>query len=597
MPYLSPQHLAPLSLDGLEPSNAAESHLASDSAAVRIVELLVERGVTKFFGIPGGPISPIFEALRLNGQTQLVEVRHETHAAFAASSYYRLTGNMAAVLVTAGPGVTNVLTGVAAAHAEQVPMLVIAGDVAWTSHGGRFLQNCGPEGLNIEQTFASVTNAQVRVSNARSALGQALAAHDAARDPGAPGPALLVLPIDRATESTTDTSFASARVHNILAPAPGAAHWTAQLLTQAQRPLLVLGGACLRHSTTISSLVEALQIPFITTPRAKGVISEDHPLSFRNGGMAASLWARHYTGRGVDAALVLGTDLDDVSIGGTPYVSAGGHLVHVDTNPEVFNRNLDTALGVRADLRLFCDELRSLVIEEKLQNPNTASLLKDTKQHPAYDVPDFGFDRREPIPPHTALFELQQSLPSARFITDIGEHMLACLHYVKARGPGEFHIHLGLGSMGSGIAGAIGLALGDRERPVVCVCGDGGMQMSGMELLTAKKLDLPIVYAIFNDSRYNMVHHGMKQQFGDAELHDAPEMDFAAWAQSMGVPGVTIQRGGEISASLMPSALELSGPMVLDIRIDPDVRVREAGRVESLQRMSMTHLRRVEGEG
>src|SRR5690606_37853996 len=128
-------------------------------------------------------------------------------------------------------------------------------------------------------------------------------------------------------------------------------------------------------------------------------------------------------------------------------------------------------------------------------------------------------------------------------------------------------IQLNLGSMGSGIAGAIGLAVADPSRPVICICGDGGMQMAGGELLTAKKLRLPIVYAIFNDSRYNMVHHGMKQIFGSTDGYETPTVDFSVWAGSMGISARIIRQGGEIDAALIESLLADGGPVVLDIRI------------------------------
>jgi acetolactate synthase-1/2/3 large subunit len=566
---------------------ARASTLAADSVAARIVETLVARGVSTFFGIPGGPIAPVFEALRLSSAARLIEVRHESHGAFAAASYYQHTGRVAAVVVTAGPGVTNVLTGVASAHAESSPLLIVAGDVAWATHGGRLIQACGPEGLDIEHSFAPVTRARVRVTNARSAVSQTLSALDAATNALRPGPSLLVLPLDIATQAVEPVWIPTAESQVALRPADGVVETAAQKLARAERPLLVLGGGCRPHHRTILELVDALDVPFVTTPRGKGVIGEEHPRSLRNGGMAASWWARRYTRAGVDVALVLGTDLDDCSLGTTPYIQEGGYLIHVDRNVEVFNRNVPTALGVIADLESFCDELGRLVKAKGLKNERSAGLMHEIRGQSPYDVPDHGGDERDPIAPHRALFDLQVAVPNARFIADVGEHMLFCLHYLTVGAPGDFSIHLGLGSMSSGIAGATGVALADRTRPVVCVCGDGGMHMSGMEILTSKKLGLPIVYAVFNDSRYNMVYHGMKQLFGATESYNVPDVDFAAWARSMGVPSVVIRRAGELDAAALQRLLADGGPVLLDIRIDPEVRIRGGGRVEALQRMSM----------
>jgi acetolactate synthase-1/2/3 large subunit len=227
-------------------------------------------------------------------------------------------------------------------------------------------------------------------------------------------------------------------------------------------------------------------------------------------------------------------------------------------------------------------------MEEGLRNGQGHRLMKEARAGSAFEVPDFQTDVDFRIPPHRAVADLQEAMGAeARFVTDIGEHMLFALHYLTARGPQDFHIQLNLGSMGSGIAGAAGLALADRERPVVCICGDGGMQMSGMEILTSLKMRLPVLYAVFNDSRYNMVHHGMKQLFGHAEAYDTPSIDFSAWARAMGIPAVTIRQGGEINSSLVSELLATGGPALLDIHIDREVRLRGGGRVEALQHMSV----------
>ncbi len=160
-----------------------KSTLAADAAARRLVEALVARGVDTFFGIPGGPICPVFEAIRLTPGARLIESRHESHAAFAATLYHRASGRIPAVVVTAGPGITNAVTGIASASLERTPMLVIAGDVAWASSGRRLAQDSGPEGLAMERMLSPITRIQVRAAHARSVVSQALAALDVATQP------------------------------------------------------------------------------------------------------------------------------------------------------------------------------------------------------------------------------------------------------------------------------------------------------------------------------------------------------------------------------------------------------------------------------
>ena len=244
-------------------------------------------------------------------------------------------------------------------------------------------------------------------------------------------------------------------------------------------------------------------------------------------------------------------------------------------------------LPILADIGSFLGQLYDVVTMDGVRNPRGAALAKEARSGSPFDAADFAEDASNVIAPHRAIADLERAAgPAARFVSDIGEHMLFALHYLTAKGPDAFTIHLGLGSMASGIASAIGLALGDRERPVVCVCGDGGMQMAGMELLVAARERLPIVYAVFNDARYNMVYHGYKQLYGDEAAWDTEWVDFVMWARSFGVAGARIDRPGQITPELI-AKLTARGPAVLDIRIDREKRIRGAGRNEALAHMSL----------
>jgi acetolactate synthase-1/2/3 large subunit len=564
------------------------SRLAPDAAARRLIDALVARGVDTFFGIPGGPVCPVFEAIRLTPGARLIESRHESHAAFAASLYYRASGCVPAVVVTAGPGVTNAVSGIASASLERTPMLVIAGDVAWATSGGRMAQDSGPEGIAIESLLRPITRAQVRAAHARSVVSQALAALDAAEDPTHPGPVLFVLPLDRAMDSCAALEVTPPQRTRASAAPRDAVMRTARWLGAATRPLLVLGAGCRGHEALLRRLVDAINVPFVTTPRAKGLISERHPRSLRNGGMAASMWARRYTAAPIDVCLALGTDLDDTSMGPTRYLGAGGKLVHVDLDARVFGRNLPTELGVCADLGAFAAALLDAMGDQALVNAAAHAALRDARAESPFDLPEAAHDTAEPVRPHRLIADVERAAgPRARFVTDIGEHMLFALHYLTANAPDAFHVQLNLGSMGSGIAGAIGLALADRTRPVVCIAGDGGMQMAGMEALVAMRERLPVLFVVFNDGRYNMVHHGMRQIFGEASAYDMPRIDFSTWASAFGMPAAVVSRPGEIDRGLVRDLLRHGGPALIDARIDDSVRIRGGGRVEALQHMSM----------
>jgi acetolactate synthase-1/2/3 large subunit len=566
---------------------AALQQAASSEAAKRIVATLVQAGSDVFFGIPGGPVAPIFDAILRTSGARLVRSRHESAAAFEAAGYHRATGRVPVVVVTSGPGATNVLTGVASAHLERIPMVLLCGDVAWATGGRLLLQDCGPEGLDVEHMFSKITRATIRVASGRSASTQALAALDAAADPVRPGPALLVVPIQCGTDRVAAVRTERGAVSHRIAPSRTVVTEVCKMFAEARRPLLVIGAGCRPHAAALRRLLDACNIPFVTTPRAKGLISERHPRSLRHGGLAASHWARRYTALGVDFALVLGTDLDDCSVGPTPYVAQGGRLVHVDIDPSKFHRNLPADIGVVADLGSFIEVMSHVVRTEGYRNGRETALVREARLGSPFENAGFENDDAPVLRPDRAIADLECAAGrGARFVTDIGEHMLFALHYLTADGPDAFMIQLGLGSMGSGICSAIGLALGDPSRRVICICGDGGMQMAGMEALVAVHERLPVVFAVFNDGRYNMVHHGYRAVFGRVASWDAPWVNFVLWARSMGMAGLRIGHPGELSAQKLDRLMADGGPVVLDLRIDPDVRLRGAGRIESLQQMS-----------
>lgn len=564
------------------------------TAAEMIVARLVESGLSTFFGIPGGPVIPLFDAILREPRARLVESRHETYAAFEAMGFQRASGQTPVIVVTAGPGATNVVTGVVAAHLERVPMVVISGDVAWAATGQKLLQDVGPAGVGIEGMLAHVCRAVVRVSRAESAAAEVLRAVRAATDPSNPGPALVVVSIDRSgSRGIGAETFASSALHAHAPPSRSALQRIEGALRAARRPVVVVGAGCRGSEAEVLRLVDAIGAPFFTTPQAKGLLSETHPLSLRNGGMGASHWARRYTATGPDVALVLGTDLDDVAVAGTPPIGPTGAVVHVDLDPSVFGRNHRTAIGVACSVNVFASALAGLV--ERGGPLPTPAEFTTAKSGSPYDHPPFEVDGARPIAPHRVVADLVRAAPpSATFVTDIGEHMLFALHYLTSTRPDAFVIHLGLGSMGSGIGSAIGLALGNPDRPVVCICGDGGMQMAGMELLVAIRERLPVVFAVFNDGRYNMVHHGYRLTFGCEAAFDAPIVDFVKWAESLGARGVRIDAPTEIGPSLF-EGFRARGPLVLDIRQDANIRIRGDGRLEAIRQMSLIHVAETPG--
>lgn len=550
-----------------------------DTSAKFLIDSLLEEGIDTYFGVPGGPAGPLFDAVLRTKGVVLVESKHETAALFEAIGYYKSTGRVPGVLVSAGPGITNCLTGLASAKALQVPLLLFTGEVAWDKKNHILLQAGGPEGLDLETTFKPHTDKVIRLKEPELVC-QEVINYLNGRSNRAPG--LIIFPlhvgnvqIEKPTifssvHQTTEFHVSKEIISDIL-----------DLLEQSERPLLVLGNGCRKDAPLVSSLVHFLNVPFVTTPQGKGVVNEKEYLSLGHSGLGASQWIRKYVEKTPDVVLVLGTDLDDCAIGTTELIGPNTKLIHIDINPRVFNRKYQTHIAIVSDIKSFVTDLLSTRYYESY---GKRELLDEVKAISAFDVPHFREDTSMPIAPHRALADLENAMPDARFVTDIGEHMLFCLHYLTTSSNRKFSIDLGLGSMGSGICQSIGMCFADRL-PTICVCGDGGMQMHGMEVLTAVKHKLPIVFAIFNDARYNMVYHGFKFLFGRIEnLGETEPIDFVKLFSAMGVPGYTITSPGEINSSMIESFFK-NGPAILDIRINKDIRIKGAGRNEALKHM------------
>lgn len=583
------------------------STLSPSSTARRIIDQLVQEGVKTFFGIPGGPVCALFEAIRLHPEARLVLVQHEASAGMIAAAFHKASNEVPCIVVTSGPGITNSITGIANLYLERCPALVLAGDVSWQSSGRILAQDSGFQGIDTTHLMAPVTVYRDRLVTSNGALGKTRAALRASQVRSRRGPALLVIPLDVSYAECHDPDALTLKIthhedREYKRMFDAQKEEIRDLLRNAQRPLVVVGHGARPETTAILEMIEALDVPFVTTPRAKGVMPETHPLSLRNGGMAASMWARRYTETPPDVCVVLGSDLDDTAVGTTKYVSEKTLLIHVDIDPSVFSRNFATYIALQQDIGEFCRDISHAMM--------CITVPKRVNRQLDYAKNVSPFDQPEPhkvassspalIRPDALMRDLAAEMKKnekARVYTDIGEHMLFALHYLTSRGmvstgdTPDFNIQLELGSMGSGICGAIGHALAHPEHHVICVTGDGCMQMYGSEVMTAHRERLNVTFIVFNDGRYNMVHHGMKQLFGEAEQYSQGSTDFAMWAASQGIHAAHIDGVGDLKAILQSFRVmrrKNPRPCVINVDVDPEVRIRGGGRVEALQQMSMS---------
>lgn len=582
MPSASPLRVPPDPKDGV-------------TVAKLILEQLKREGVRTIFGIPGGPATPLFDALHGDSGLRLVAPRHEAGAAFMALGDARVTGRVGVCLLTTGPGATNAITAVAAAKADSLPVLVLTAQVATSAFGKGSLQDSTESGVDTVALFRPITKMSAMLANPAGAGGvlrQALRTAMAGRR----GPVHLSIPTDLMRRLAAGPPLAPAlyRSEPQLFDRE-AVRRCARHLLEARRPAILAGhGVNLAGAQPeLLELAELLSIPVATTPKGKGAFPEAHPLSLRVFGLASSpLSERYLLSEGADALLVLGSSLHENSTSGWDSRLVPGILMQQDIDQAMIGRNYPVSVALAGDakttLRELLFELRRRLIRGEAPPDGAGGTFARFKAGvPAFlDSPAMRSDAL-PIKPQRLMSALDAALPQdALIFLDVGSNTLWATHYMSATGRNAFIHNWGeFAAMGYGVAAAVGGKLAAPHRPVIAVVGDGGFAMAGMEVSTAVTENVPVVWIVLNDARLNAVHHGQTLQYSGrtigTEFH---RMDVAGVAEALGAWARRVTHPGDIGAAVA-DALATGRPAVIDIRVDADEVPPIQSRVRSLDKL------------
>lgn len=540
----------------------------------RIADQLVQRlqaaGVTKVFGIPGGSIAPLYDAL-IESDIEVVVAQHESMAVYSAYGYSRATGKASVVLVTSGPGILNAATALAAAKLDEAGVVLICGDVGAELKGRGGLQDGGLGGLDIAHVLAPLAKRVEHVAHAGRAvacLDQALV--DCMAHPR--GPVVLNLGVDVAMGTVAHT-VARAQAATLQAASRGLCERIAEQLASAARPAIWLGiGA---RNAEVGALVlrlaERTRCPVITDIEAKGLVPESHALSLGLVGVGSKGFAEGYLAGGVDFLLTVGARLDDTTTSGfSDLVQAQGCMIQLDHDPARINRSYVFDESVVCDLEGTLTEVANRVprVSAHLVLARDGAMQEVRRSHFAHPVGDLSSG---PHHPAAVLAALQEVFPrDTVFTTDIGNHLIFAAQGLKIEQPGRFHVSNGLGGMGSGIGTAVGLALGHKgRRAVVGVCGDGSLRMVGNELATCAMHGIPVVLAVLNDGQLGMVEHGNQRVFGRSGSCASPDVDVVAYATALGAKAVRIDSKKDLIKAMSWVG---TGPLVLEFPVRAEVR-------------------------
>ena len=541
-----------------------------------LVNMLVEAGVECVFGLPGGAISPVHDAL-LDSNIRVITTRHESGAMFAAAGYAHATGKLAVVAVTSGPGCLNAMTGLASAWCDGLPVLLLVGEVPRHAHGKGVLQDGSSHGLQLVEMARHVTKLAAEVPRS-SALPHLLRRAMATALSGRKGPVMLTLPIDITTAQVSTPKIAGAvTMGETLSPSD--LDDLAELLHNAERPL-ILAGSGVRGNGAPAKLLKVAQrlgCPVATTPKGKGVFPENHELALGVLGMGGHRSARAYLDSGVDVVVAIGTSLGDMSTDGfAPQIQASSALVHIDIDSRQIGKSYSPTHAIVASASAL---LGGLI--ERLDHLPPPSRVRELcggvdRQVLASST------RTDRIAPQDAIREIQAQLPADTIYTiDSGEHFLFAVQYLKSVHPDSFVVMTGLGSMGQSIGAAMGAQLANPNRSVAAICGDGCFAMNAFEIATAVAERLPLRVFVFNDGHLGMVEKGHETVYGRRAEYSTGALDGCAIARGLGASTFLVDNVGQL-ATMSDMLLNTQGPVVIDVRIDSAISLKSKDRVAAM---------------
>ncbi|RXZ79663.1 thiamine pyrophosphate-binding protein [Paenibacillaceae bacterium] len=523
-------------------------------AARAVLDYLISGGVRYIFGIPAGSVNGIYNELYELEQITPVVTKHEGAAAYMAAAYAKYTRSMSVCIGCSGPGGTNLVTGVANAMREHLPVLFITGAVPVGTVG----LNASQE-LNAEPIFRPVTKYSVTVQDGADLLGEITKAVGIALS-GVPGPVHVAIPIDVQLTDIEPPRLPEFPSRAPIVPDAGLVKQAARELASRKKGYIFVGQGARESAASVLELAEMLDWPIVTTPQAKGLLRDDHPLHAGVFGFAGHEQASALINEGDgEAILVIGSSLGETATNNWNLnLTRDRFFIQLDFDKDVFHRKYEVDLPVLGDIHLsllfLIDELKELGLSRTgYERPERESLPQDE----AYNS-------------QNVLTKLQCSLPApALYTVDIGEFMSYVIRYMKVYDEGTFDINVHFGAMGSAIGAAIGAKLAEPERPVVCLTGDGCFFMHGMEVLTAKEYELPILFVVMNNARLGMVYHGHTLQYKRSHARfEQQAVNISAMAQAMGIPSYRVEALEDIDSDELASLFRnLSGPAVLEVSL------------------------------
>ena len=545
------------------------------------VKALKEEGVEVLFGYPGACTIDISDELYKQSGIDVILPRHEQALVHEADAYARTTGKVGVCLVTSGPGATNLVTGLATANYDSVPLVCFTGQVARHLIGNDAFQE-----VDIVGITRSITKYGVTVTK-REDLGRIIKEAFYIARTGRPGPVLIDLPKDVMAELG---SAQYPKEVNIRGYKPNTSVHIGQLkraikmLHKAKRPLFLAGGGVniARANALFTEVVEKTQVPVVTTIMGRGAIATNHPLFIGNLGMHGA-YAANMAVSGCDLLFSIGTRFNDRITGKLHEFAPHAQIVHIDIDTASISRNIHVDIPIVADAKEALTKMTEYV-EECEAKKWLAQIAAWKEEHP------LRMKRHALMSPLDIIEEMNRQFDDAIITTDVGQHMMLVSQYAEITEKKQLVMSGGLGTMGYGFPAAIGAQIGNPEKRVIAVSGDGGMQMNIQEFATAVLEETPVIACVFNNTYLGMVRQWQKlfygKRYGMTNLRagalsrrtdgaEFPEYtpDFVKLAESYGAKGIRVTETEEIAAAFEEAKKNTKTPTLIEFIIDPEEMV------------------------
>ena len=539
-----------------------------------LIDSLKRHGVEHIFGYPGGAILPIYDELyraEAAGGIQHILVRHEQGAAHAADGYARATGKVGVCFGTSGPGATNLVTGIATAHMDSIPMIIITGQVARKAIGTDAFQETDIFGITLPIVKHSY------VVRDPSDMARIVAEAFYIASSGRPGPVLIDVPKDVGLE---EFDYVPVEPGTMKLPGyrptvkgnPRQIAQAVQLIQESRRPLLYIGGGAIASNAhaEIQQLAQMLNIPVTTTLMGKGVFDENHPLALGMLGMHGTAYANFAVSE-CDLLIAVGARFDDRVTGKLDEFASRAKVIHIDIDPAEVGKNRAPEVPIVGDVRQVLIELLRRIQELGCAAPHQTQEWLNRINRWREDYPLVVPHHDHSMSPQEVIVELSRQAPQAYYTTDVGQHQMWSAQFLK-NGPRRWISSAGLGTMGYGLPAAMGAKVALPDQEVICISGDASFQMNLQELGTLAQYGINVKTVIVNNGWQGMVRQWQQAFHGERYSSSNMEIgkpDFELLAQAYGIKGIVIRHRDELKDAIA-QMLAHNGPVLVDAHVTKD---------------------------